>query len=374
MCYFYVINQSAMEEKKTESALRVNEGVEKPEAINASAVERMKSLKQKLLPAEVYIQGILRGDVVLLSKAITLIESALPAHQQLAQEVITACLPHSGKAIRLGITGVPGAGKSTFIEALGMFLCEQKKRVAVLAIDPSSQRSKGSILGDKTRMEQLSAHPNAYIRPSASSGTLGGVARKTRESIILCEAAGFDSIFVETVGVGQSETAVHSMVDFFLLLLISGAGDELQGIKRGIMEMADGIVVNKADGDNLAKANRAKAECESALHLFPPAASGVEPKVLTCSALTGSGIDETWKMITNHLEIIRQNGFLSHKRIQQAVQVMHDSINDRLKSDFYGNKLIQQLLPEKEAAIKNQKLSAYIGANDLLSAYFNSIK
>lgn len=363
-----------MEEKKPESALRVNEGVEKPEAINVSAVERMKSLKHKLLPAEDYIQGILRGDVVLLSKAITLIESALPAHQQLAQEIITACLPHSGKAIRLGITGVPGAGKSTFIEALGMFLCEQQKRVAVLAIDPSSQRSKGSILGDKTRMEQLSAHPNAYIRPSASSGTLGGVARKTRESIILCEAAGFDCIFVETVGVGQSETAVHSMVDFFLLLLISGAGDELQGIKRGIMEMADGIVVNKADGDNLAKANRAKAECESALHLFPPAASGVEPKVLTCSALTGSGIDETWKMITNHLEIIRQNGFLSQKRIQQAVQVMHDSINDRLKSDFYGNKLIQQLLPEKETAIKNQKLSAYIGANELLTAYFNSIK
>lgn len=363
-----------MEEKKPESALRVNEGVEKPEAVNANAIERLKALKQKLLPTEEYVQGILNGDVVLLSKAITLIESALPAHQQLAQDVIAACLPYSGKAIRLGITGVPGAGKSTFIEALGMFLCEQQKRVAVLAIDPSSQRSKGSILGDKTRMEQLSAHPNAYIRPSASSGTLGGVARKTRESIILCEAAGFDCIFVETVGVGQSETAVHSMVDFFLLLLISGAGDELQGIKRGIMEMADGIVVNKADGDNLAKANRAKAECESALHLFPPAASGVEPKVLTCSALTGNGISESWEMVSKHLEIIRQNGYLSHKRIQQSVQVMHDSIEYRLKTDFYGNAMIQKLLPEIEHAIKSQKMSGYIGANQLLTAYFNNIK
>ena len=235
------------QEHEWESNLKVTEGVDGPVQVNPNALERMRRNHQQLMPLDWYVEGILKGDRVALSKAITLVESALPKHQDLAQQIIAACLPHAGKALRLGITGVPGAGKSTFIEALGVHLCDKGQKLAVLAIDPSSQRSKGSILGDKTRMESLSVHPNAYIRPSASAGTLGGVARKTRETIILCEAAGYDTIFVETVGVGQSETAVHSMVDFFLLILISGAGDELQGIKRGIMEMADGIDVNKAE-------------------------------------------------------------------------------------------------------------------------------
>ncbi|MBW7847300.1 MAG: methylmalonyl Co-A mutase-associated GTPase MeaB [Bacteroidales bacterium] len=360
--------------KNAETALKVNEGIPQPDSLNPQAIERLKSKRSGILPASEYIKGILEGDIMLLSKAITLIESALPAHQQVAQQVIAACLPHSGKAVRLGITGVPGAGKSTFIEAIGMHLTGKGHKVAVLAIDPSSQRSGGSILGDKTRMERLAIHPSAYIRPSASAGTLGGVARKTRESIILCEAAGFDTIIVETVGVGQSEIAVHSMVDFFLLVLISGAGDELQGIKRGIMEMADGFVVNKADGDNITKANRAKAECINALHLFPAAASGVEPKVLTCSALEGTGIAEVWGMISEYMTTTRQNGFLEQKRLMQAVEMMHDSIRQRLFESFYQNGDIQSLIPKLENAIRNQSLSPYIAASQLLDIYFRPTK
>ncbi|MBU1370267.1 MAG: methylmalonyl Co-A mutase-associated GTPase MeaB [Bacteroidetes bacterium] len=365
-----------MEEQKPkkDSSLKVNAGIEQPASLNTAAIERLKNRKQQLLSSQEYIEGILNGDMVLLSKAITLVESNLPAHQQTAQEIIAACLPHSGNALRLGITGVPGAGKSTFIEALGMQLCEQNQKVAVLAIDPSSQRSKGSILGDKTRMENLSAHPNAYIRPSAAAGTLGGVARKTRESIVLCEAAGFDHIFVETVGVGQSEIVVHSMVDFFLLILISGAGDELQGIKKGIMEMADGLVVNKADGDNIGRANRAKAECESALHLFPPAESGVEPRVLTCSSLNNIGIKEVWQMVTSHIDVIRNNGYLTHKRTQQAVQLMYETIDEALKNRFYDDQAVKQALPAMENAVKNQSVTAYIAAQNLLDNYFNSLK
>ncbi|MBS4058207.1 MAG: methylmalonyl Co-A mutase-associated GTPase MeaB [Bacteroidales bacterium] len=359
-----------MEKKKTESALRVNEGIETPEMVNVHAVERLKALKQNLLPAETYIKGIQNGDIVLLSKAITLVESALPAHQQLAQEVITACLPFSGKAIRLGITGVPGAGKSTFIEALGMFLINQGKKVAVLAIDPSSQRSKGSILGDKTRMEQLANQPAAYIRPSASAGTLGGVARKTRETIVLCEAAGFDTVIVETVGVGQSETAVHSMVDFFLLLMISGAGDELQGIKRGIMEMADGIAINKADGDNLIRAAKARSECEMALHLFPQPASGVSPVVTTCSALTNVNIDGVWKMVTDYIAKTERNGYLAKKRLSQAVQVMYDYIDIQLKAHFFADRSVNESLPALEQLITENIISAYQAATGLLEKYF----
>ncbi len=359
---------------KNESSLKVNAGIEQPDQINPRVIAQLKSRKAQLLPAEAYLDGILKGNFVLLSKAITLIESNLPAHQEVAQQVIAGCLPHSGKALRLGITGVPGAGKSTFIEALGMFLCKQNQKVAVLAIDPSSQRSHGSILGDKTRMEELSSHPNAYIRPSASSGTLGGVARKTRETIILCEAAGFDNIFVETVGVGQSETAVHSMVDFFLLILISGAGDELQGIKKGIMEMADGIVVNKADGDNIGRANRAKAECESAMHLFPPAEAGIEPKVLTCSSLHSKGIEEVWKMVEEHLAVIKNNGFLKDKRTRQDVRLMYDTIDEALKNQFYNSTAIAPKLPPMEIAVKKQNMTAYIAAHQLLDAYFESIK
>lgn len=359
--------------KSKDTALKVNQGIEQPDALNQAAIERLRNFKQKQLSVSDYVDGIRRGDITMLSKAITLIESVLPAHQELAQEVIAACLPYSGNAVRVGITGVPGAGKSTFIEALGMHLVNKEQKIAVLAIDPSSQRSKGSILGDKTRMEQLATHPLAYIRPSASAGTLGGVARKTRESIILCEAAGFDVIVIETVGVGQSEIAVHAMVDFFLLVLISGAGDELQGIKRGIMEMADGIIINKADGDNILRAKRAKAECENALHLFPPAASGVKTNVLTCSAIEHQNIDTAWEMVKDYIHITKDNGFFERKRLDQTVDIMHSSIEDKLKSHFYDNPIIQSLLPQLEQDIINQKITSYIAANQLLNRYYTEL-
>lgn len=357
-----------------ESALQVNGPTEQPVQVNPKALERMMANRQKMLSLEEYVEGILAGDIVILSKAITLVESSLPAHQKMAQDIIAACIPHSGNAVRLGITGVPGAGKSTFIEALGMELSRQGHKLAVLAIDPSSQRSKGSILGDKTRMEELSQQHNVYIRPSASAGTLGGVARKTREAIILCEAAGFDTIFVETVGVGQSEIAVYSMVDFFLLILIGGAGDELQGIKRGIMEMADGIVINKADGDNVQRANRAMAEVKNAVHLFPMAESGQPVNVMTCSALTHYNVPEVWDMVAQHVENIRKSGFLAEKRAKQDVQMMYDSIEQALKDDFYHNTLIHDMLSLAESDVKNKRMSAYMGAHNLLETYFNMLK
>ncbi len=352
-----------------ESALQVT-GTDQPAVqVNPKALERLMLSRQKLLPLKEYVDGILAGDITILSKAITLVESSLPTHQKLAQEIIAECIPHSGKALRLGITGVPGAGKSTFIEALGMELCHQNKRIAVLAIDPSSQRSKGSILGDKTRMEELSQQRNAYIRPSASAGTLGGVARKTREAIILCEAAGFDTIIVETVGVGQSETAVYSMVDYFLLLLIGGAGDELQGIKRGIMEMADGIVVNKADGDNVNRAERAAAEIRNAVHLFPPSESGQPVNVKTCSARTHYNVPEVWNMVLNHVENIKKSGYLDEKRARQDVQMMLDTIENTLKSNFYENANIKNWLGVIENNVQDKKISAYEGARRLLELY-----
>ncbi|MDY6075234.1 MAG: methylmalonyl Co-A mutase-associated GTPase MeaB [Bacteroidales bacterium] len=354
-----------------DSALHVS-GSEQPAVqVNPMALQRLKASRQTLLPVNTYIEGVLAGDITMLSKAITLIESSLPEHQRIAQEIIAGCIPHSGKALRLGITGVPGAGKSTFIEALGMELCSRGNKIAVLAIDPSSQRSKGSILGDKTRMEELSQQRNAYIRPSASAGTLGGVARKTREAIILCEAAGFDTIIVETVGVGQSETAVYSMVDYFLLVLIGGAGDELQGIKRGIMEMADGIVVNKADGDNINSANRAAAEIRNAVHLFPPSESGQEVKVTTCSALTHFNVPEVWEMVSTHVHNIKSSGYLDEKRARQDVQMMFDSIEQTLKSDFYQDNSVKEMLRLVENDVQNKRVSAYEGARRLLQLYFN---
>ena len=359
---------------KFKTALKVNEGIEQPEQVNSDAVHRLKASHKEILRPEEYIDGILKGDIVMLSRAITLIESVLPDHQQIAQAIITACLPHSGKSVRVGITGVPGVGKSTFIEAFGMHLLEKGHKIAVLAIDPSSKRSKGSILGDKTRMEQLSVQKNAYIRPSASSGTLGGVARKTHETIILCETAGFDTIIIETVGVGQSETAVHSMVDFFLLLLISGAGDELQGIKRGIMEMADGIAVNKADGDNIQRANRAKAECENAIHLFPLPESGLTPKVITCSSIENRNIDEVWKMITEYIVTSKGNDFFEKKRVQQSVKIMYNTVNEQINHHFYLHHTIQQAIPILEEEIVSGKITSYMAATILLQKYFTKIK
>jgi LAO/AO transport system kinase len=284
-------------EKKKQSALNEKVGISAPEIISSSAVEQIQKFRNKEFSSQELIDGVLSGTISDLSRAITLVESTNTNHLAKANEVINACVPYANKSVRIGITGVPGVGKSTFIEAFGKHLTSLGKKVAVLAVDPSSTISHGSILGDKTRMEELVKDPKAYIRPSASGETLGGVARKTRETITLCEAAGFDTILIETVGVGQSETAVHSMVDFFLLLNISGAGDELQGIKRGIMEMADAIVINKADGDNIKKANLAKAEFNRALHLFPAKKSGWTPTTTTCSSITHEGIPGVWETI-----------------------------------------------------------------------------
>lgn len=355
--------------------LKVNPGIEKPEPVNADSVKRfLKKTKRKTLLADDYFEGILKGDITLLSQAVTLVESNKPEHQIVAQKIIIKCLPHAGKSVRLGITGVPGAGKSTFIESLGKHITNNGGKLAVLAIDPSSERSKGSILGDKTRMEELSADPNAYIRPSPAAGSLGGVARKTREIIVLCEAAGFNNIFIETVGVGQSETVVHSMVDFFLLIQIAGAGDELQGIKRGIMEMADTILINKADGDNHDRAQLAAAQFRSALHLFPPTGSGWTPLVLTCSALENTGVSQVWETVNEYIALTKRNGFFKDRRHDQARYWMYETINETLRNNFYYNKLIRPKLPAFEQLVLTDGMSSFVAANELLETYFKSIK
>ena len=359
------------ENDKVYKGLRVNDGVEKLDSINPY-LSTMKRRRAAQLSADEYVDGILRGDVTVLSRAVTLVESTSPRHAALAQEVVERCLPYSGKSLRIGITGVPGAGKSTSIDAFGMHVLEHRGgKLAVLAVDPSSERSKGSILGDKTRMEQLSQHPNAFIRPSASAGSLGGVARKTRETIILCEAAGYDTIFVETVGVGQSETAVYSMVDFFLLIQIAGAGDELQGIKRGIMEMADGIVINKADGSNIEEAKRAAAHYRNALQLFPMPQGGIRPQVLTYSGFYALGIKEVWDMIYTHLGLTRKNGFFDIRRQQQAKYWMYETINEQLRSRFYNSEGMDALLSEYEQQLFDGKLTSFAAAARLLDIFDN---
>ncbi|NOU18837.1 MAG: methylmalonyl Co-A mutase-associated GTPase MeaB [Bacteroidales bacterium] len=361
-----------MSDKNFKSALKVNPGIDPPPSINHDSANKFKARKKKLLGADEYVEGILSQNKTLLSQAITLIESSLPEHHILGQQVIEKCLPYSGNSMRIGITGVPGVGKSSFIEALGSTITNSGHKLAVLAIDPSSERSKGSILGDKTRMETLSTDANAFIRPSPSAGSLGGVARKTRETIILCEAAGFDTIFIETVGVGQSETAVHSMVDFFLLLMLAGAGDELQGIKRGIMEMADMIAITKADGDNSRKAQVAKVEYESALHLFPPSESGWIPRVSTCSSRDMMGIVELWDDIQDYLKFTNSNGFFTNRRRNQAKYWMYETINEALRGNFYNSKSIQENLKEKEEKVLLDKLSSFTAAKELLEIYFSS--
>jgi len=329
-----------------------------------------KMVRQKPLMTTEITEGIFRGDIAVLSQAVTLIESANAEHQKQAQQIIEQCLPHSGKSVRIGITGVPGSGKSTSIDALGMFLVQKGHKLAVLAIDPSSKRSKGSILGDKTRMETLARATNVFIRPSPSAGTLGGVARKTRETIVLCEAAGFDTIFVETVGVGQSETAVHSMVDFFLLIQLAGAGDELQGIKRGIMELADGIVINKADHDNIDKANLAASYFRNALHLFPPTDSGWMPKVLTYSGYYSIGITEIWEMIAEYVAFTKANGYFEHRRNDQAKYWMYESIHSMMDQVFYQHPHIENLLPRIEQKVLNNEVSPFEAARQLLDIFF----
>ena len=317
-----------------------------------------------------YIQGVLDSNRLMLSRTITLIESSLPAHQDMVRDIIDKLLPHTGNAVRLGITGVPGAGKSTFIDSFGSLLTRLGHRVAVLAIDPSSTRSGGSILGDKTRMMNLSVNEHAFIRPPPSGGTLGGVARKTRETMLACEAAGFDVIIVETVGVGQSETTVASMVDFFLVLMIAGAGDELQGIKKGVLEVADAIVINKADGDNQRRAELARKEYETALHLLTPGSKDWSPPVLTCSALKQSGLEEIWEMVTQHRSIMVTNGELETRRKQQALDWMHFLLGEGLKNWFYNHPSIIQQLPTLTDDINSKKVSPAAAATKLLQ-YLN---
>lgn len=353
------------------AGLNVNAGVSKPPIVNPY----LKPRKRQALPnAADLVEGILKGDVTRLAKAVTLVESVAPAHQAIAHEVIEKCLPHSGNSRRIGITGVPGAGKSTSIDVFGLHVLKNGGKLAVLAIDPSSERSKGSILGDKTRMEKLSLHPSAFIRPSPSAGSLGGVARKTRETIILCEAAGYDNIFVETVGVGQSETAVHSMVDFFLLIQLAGTGDELQGIKRGIMEMADGIAINKCDGDNVERAKLAAAQFRNALHLFPPTPSKWVPEVLTYSGYFELDIDKVWDMIDRYFDYVKKTGYFDLKRQQQAKYWMVETIDEQLRSNFYHLPEVRALLEQKEMRVLNNEQSSFTAAKDVLDFYFERLR
>jgi LAO/AO transport system kinase len=332
-------------------------------------IQRFRKIKPS---SKELIDGILSGNFADLSRAITLVESTNENHLAKANEIVNACLPFANKSIRIGITGIPGVGKSTFIEAFGKYLTSLGKKIAVLAVDPSSSISFGSILGDKTRMEELVKDPNAYIRPSASGATLGGVARKTRETITLCEAAGFNTILIETVGVGQSETAVHGMVDFFLLLKIAGAGDELQGIKRGIMEMADAIIINKADGDNINNANLAKAEFRKALHLFPAKNSGWIPTVSTCSAITHDGISEVWQTIEKFVELTKRNNYFIKKRAEQNQYWMLETINEKLKTTFYNHPEIVKLLDSTKKAVSTNEISPFAAAQILLEKYLNN--
>ncbi len=324
---------------------------------------------QRSLPSIESLQtGILQGDRALLARAITLIESSHPDHQRQAQDLLLALLPHTGNAQRIGITGVPGVGKSTMIESLGLFLTKLGKRVAVLAVDPSSSRSGGSILGDKTRMQNLSVDPNAFIRPSPTSGTLGGVTKKTRETMALCEAAGFDVILVETVGVGQSETAVSEMVDFFVCLMLPGAGDELQGIKKGVLEIADMICVNKADGDNEIRANQAASQYRAALHILTPQSPNWSPPVLTISGLTGQGLDRLWQTILDHFQTLSKSGEWQEKRANQAVKWMHEMVEHQLLSALKEDDMLVKLIAHCEQDVREGSLTPSLAAQKIFTA------
>jgi LAO/AO transport system kinase len=357
----------AKKDQINKSALHERDGISPPESLNPDSAKTIKANRLKQPSAEDLVSGITSGNISALSRAITLVESRNTTHSKKATKVITACLPYANQSIRIGITGVPGVGKSTFIEAFGCHLTRLGKKVAVLAVDPSSSLSRGSILGDKTRMEDLVKEQNAFIRPSASGNSLGGVARKTRESIILCEAAGFDTIIIETVGVGQSETAVHSMVDFFLLLKLAGAGDELQGIKRGIIEMADAIVINKADGENIKAAKLARIEFNSALHLYPQKESDWSPKVSLCSALKQEGISEVWDMIEGYKSAMVSNHYFEVNRNNQNKFWLLQTIEERLKSNFYDSVKIKAELQTQIRLVETGKTTPFTAAEYLLS-------
>jgi len=319
-----------------------------------------------------FVKEIPKGNNVVLAQAITLAESLRTEDQILANQLIEELLPLTGKSIRIGITGVPGVGKSTFIESFGKLLTTHSKKIAVLAVDPSSAKTKGSILGDKTRMEELSKDPLAFIRPTATGNTLGGVADRTREAILLCEAAGYEVMIIETVGVGQSETAVRNMVDFFLLLMLAGAGDELQGIKKGIMEMADGIVITKADGENLKKANQAQADFQHALHLFSDSDSGWKPKVITSSALEKRGINETWKLIQDYLTLTKGNGFYKKNRDQQNLVWFQESIQLLLRQQLSKSKELKLKIQTLESDILGKKILPSRAANQIINDFFKA--
>jgi LAO/AO transport system kinase len=328
------------------------------------------SKPKRRLSLEQYIEGVLAGNRMILARAITVIESDLPADGELAAELLDRVLPHSGRSRRVGITGVPGVGKSTFIDALGMHLIHDRgENVAVLSVDPSSPISGGSILGDKTRMERLAIEERAFIRPSPSRGHLGGVARRTRETILLCEAAGYNNILVETVGVGQSETAVRSMTDFFLLLMLAGAGDELQGMKRGIIEMLDGMAINKADGDNRKKAERARIEYANALHLFPATADGWTPPVVTCSSLNREGVSEVWQMVLDHRKLMESNGFLAQRRSLQALEWMNELVMIGLEESFRADRAVAARLPLLQEEVRRGHGTPFAASRELLRIF-----
>lgn len=359
------------ENDKAYKGLAVNGGVEQPPVVNPY-LNRRPVARRQLTPGEM-VEGILKGDTTVLSQAVTLVESTNPDHYAMAQEVIEKCLPYSGRSVRIGISGVPGAGKSTSIDKFGTHVLDTYGgRLAVLAIDPSSELNKGSILGDKTHMDGLMVRKEAFIRPSPSAGSLGGVARKTRESVILCEAAGFDKIFIETVGVGQSETACQSMVDFFLVIQLAGAGDELQGIKRGIMEMADGIAINKCDGDNVEHCTLSAAQLRNALHFFPAPESGWSRQVLTYSGLMGTGIKEIFEMVFSYVDFVKANGYFESRRRLQNKYWMRETIESGLLDRFYNT--MENRLAEAENTVWNGSMTSFTAAHSLLEEYYKLIK
>ncbi|HET8839460.1 MAG TPA: methylmalonyl Co-A mutase-associated GTPase MeaB [Flavobacteriaceae bacterium] len=353
-----------MNQHKKDNKLSSQENLDN---LNPTGIQKIKKFRNREISGAQLAEKITKGNKIALSQGITLIESNHAKHQKDMEELLAACLPYSGNSLRIGITGVPGVGKSTFIETFGNYLVGLGKKIAVLAVDPTSSISQGSILGDKTRMDELVKQENAFIRPSPSGGSLGGVSRKTRESIMLCEAAGFDIILIETVGVGQSETTVHGMTDFFLLLKLAGAGDELQGIKRGIMEMADAIVINKADGENQKAAKHAKTEFRRALHLYPPKKSGWHPKVSLCSALKNTGIAEIWKMIEDFQNEVKANGYFGKNRNEQNRFWVLQTIEEQLKQNFYQNPEVKKILEEQLKAVENKETTPFLAAKYLLN-------
>lgn len=354
-----------------DSALRVVEGCLPPEPPQQPA--RRATIRRHALSLQQYVDGIIGGDRTVLARAITLIESSREADRAMAEQIVEACLPHSGNSIRVGVTGVPGAGKSSLIEVLGSYLIgDRGQKVAVLAVDPSSRISGGSILGDKTRMSSLSASDMAFIRPSPSRGTLGGVAQRTRETMLLCEAAGYENILVETVGVGQSETAVRDMVDFFLLIALAGAGDELQGMKRGIMELADAVAINKADGANMRAAERARSEAQNALHYLPASQSGWIPRALTCSAHTGKGISELWECVVEFVAMAKANGWFAQARMEQTQKWMHEIILASLRQRFESHPAIRKRKEALEKDVLEGRVTSFRAARELLETYSDS--